>query len=172
MTNIKEIYIVTSGSYSDYGIDEVFTNKEKAEDYVRLKNNDSSMWGGYRVETYLVDEVSFNTTKIIEVKASKTKFEDDYSFDYEIIDILADSDDRRTSLYVNNYERRKESHVMLRRKFVGDEDNFIKKCKRIVEDYFFMIESNWDFFAEFRNLDSLQPKLEEDIDAIWDKINE
>lgn len=167
MTNIKEIYIVTSGSYSDYGIDEVFTNKEKAEDYVRLKNNDSSMWDDYRVETYLVDGVSFDTTKIIEVKASKTKFEDDYSFDYEIVDILTnDGDVKKTWISISNYSSRKESHVTLRRKFVGNEDDFIKKCKRIVEDYFFMIESNWDFFSEFRNVDNLQPKLEEDIDMI------
>ena len=35
------IYVVTSGSYSDYGIDKVFLSKEKAESYVAYK------WGRF-----------------------------------------------------------------------------------------------------------------------------
>lgn len=32
---MSEIYIVTSGCYSDYGISAVFTDKQSAEDYVK-----------------------------------------------------------------------------------------------------------------------------------------
>lgn len=45
------IYVVTEGSYSDYGIDKVFLSKEKAEHYVKYMNGKYS-YGDYRVETY------------------------------------------------------------------------------------------------------------------------
>lgn len=46
----KKIYIVTSGEYSDYGIDAVFTTKEKAVDYVERHGTD------YNIEEYNIDE--------------------------------------------------------------------------------------------------------------------
>ena len=46
----KKIYIVTSGEYSDYGIDAVFTTKEKAVDYVEQNGTD------YNIEEYNLDE--------------------------------------------------------------------------------------------------------------------
>ena len=49
-TNKKIIYIVTSGEYSDYTIDAVFTTKEKAVDYVEQHGTD------YNIEEYELDE--------------------------------------------------------------------------------------------------------------------
>lgn len=46
----KKIYIVTSGEYSDYGIDAVFTTKEKAVDYVEQHGT------RYNIEEYNLDE--------------------------------------------------------------------------------------------------------------------
>lgn len=46
----KKIYIVTSGEYSDYGIDAVFTTKEKANDYVEQHGT------YYNIEEYDLDE--------------------------------------------------------------------------------------------------------------------
>lgn len=46
----KKIYIVTSGEYSDYSIDAVFTTKEKAVDYVEQHGTD------YNIEEYNLDE--------------------------------------------------------------------------------------------------------------------
>lgn len=46
----KKIYIVTSGEYSDYGIDAVFTTKEKAVDYVEQHGTN------YNIEEYNLDE--------------------------------------------------------------------------------------------------------------------
>ena len=45
-----KIYIVTSGSYSDYGIDAVFTDHEKALEFVRIFNG-----GSYNIEEYESD---------------------------------------------------------------------------------------------------------------------
>lgn len=46
----KKIYIVTSGEYSEYSIDAVFTTKEKAVDYVEQHGTD------YNIEEYNLDE--------------------------------------------------------------------------------------------------------------------
>ena len=47
---MAKIYIVTSGEYSDYTIDAVFSTKEKAEEYVQQYGTN------YRVEDYDIDE--------------------------------------------------------------------------------------------------------------------
>ena len=43
-----KVYVVTSGSYSDYHINKVFTNKTKAEEYAEWHYN----WDGTHVEEY------------------------------------------------------------------------------------------------------------------------
>ncbi len=47
---MNKVYIVTSGVYSDYAIDEVFDNREDAERYICLYNNDS--YFNMRIEEY------------------------------------------------------------------------------------------------------------------------
>lgn len=44
-----KVYIVTSGEYSDYGIDAVFLDRKKAEAYARYHTEG---WGEPRVEAY------------------------------------------------------------------------------------------------------------------------
>lgn len=46
----KKIYIVTSGCYSDYSIEAVFTTQDKANDYVQQHGTD------YNIEEYELDE--------------------------------------------------------------------------------------------------------------------
>ena len=46
----KKIYIVTSGEYSDYHIDAVFSTKEKAKAYIQQKGTE------YDIEEYELDE--------------------------------------------------------------------------------------------------------------------
>jgi hypothetical protein len=48
-----KVYVITSGSYSDYGIDKVFLDKEKAEKYVELSKD---KWDEPRIEIYETDE--------------------------------------------------------------------------------------------------------------------
>jgi len=55
----KKIYIVTSGEYSDYGIEAVFSTKEAAEKYATISNSTGGSFGyDYIVETYGVDVIS------------------------------------------------------------------------------------------------------------------
>lgn len=46
-----KVYIVTSGTYSDYGIERVFLDKEKAEKYAEMMSSHD-----YRVEEYETDD--------------------------------------------------------------------------------------------------------------------
>ena len=50
MSEMNKVYIVTSGVYSDYAIDEVFDNREDAEKYICLHNNDG--YWNMRIEEY------------------------------------------------------------------------------------------------------------------------
>lgn len=54
----KKIYIVTSGKYSDYSINAVFTTKEKAVDYVEQHGT------CYNVEEYDLDEKAEKKTQL------------------------------------------------------------------------------------------------------------
>lgn len=52
-----KVYVVTSGEYSDYGINAIFSTKEKAQEYIdrgdKLGMNYSY---GYQIEEYELDE--------------------------------------------------------------------------------------------------------------------
>lgn len=60
----KKIYIVTSGEYSDYRIDAVFTTKEKAVDYVEQHGT------RYDIEEYDLDEEVEKKTQLWSVEFS------------------------------------------------------------------------------------------------------
>lgn len=50
-----QVYVVTSGEYSDYGIDAIFSTAEKAQEYVSMKEftNENEY---YRINVWDVDE--------------------------------------------------------------------------------------------------------------------
>ena len=50
---MSKVFIVTSGEYSDYGIDRVFSTEEKAKEWIEVI---TSMYGGnYNIEQYELD---------------------------------------------------------------------------------------------------------------------
>ena len=50
---MNKVFIVTSGEYSDYGIDKVFSSIEKAKEWIKVV---TSMYGGnYNIEPYELD---------------------------------------------------------------------------------------------------------------------
>lgn len=55
-----KVYIVTSGEYSDYGIEKVFTDKEQAELYCALHESD---YESPIVEEWDADDVEIEDTK-------------------------------------------------------------------------------------------------------------
>ena len=56
---MEKVYIVTSGEYSDYHIDAVFSTRKKAEEYVDAHGSD------YRVEEYPVDDAGVKKNESI-----------------------------------------------------------------------------------------------------------
>ena len=54
----KKIYIVTSGEYSDYGINAVFSSRELAEKYIELQTRVGYWYFEVpRIEEYTLDEL-------------------------------------------------------------------------------------------------------------------
>ena len=56
---MEQVYIVTSGEYSDYTIEAVFSTRKKAEEYVDAHGSD------YRVEEYPVDDAEVKKNESI-----------------------------------------------------------------------------------------------------------
>lgn len=56
---MEKVYIVTSGDYSDYTINAIFSTRDKAEEYVDTHGSD------YRVEEYPVDDAEVKKNESI-----------------------------------------------------------------------------------------------------------
>ena len=61
---MAKVFIVTSGEYSDYGIDRVFSTRKLAEQYVDTKDDD------WQIEEYELDEPIERETHIFAVRMS------------------------------------------------------------------------------------------------------
>lgn len=171
MTELKEVFVVTRGEYSDYGIDCIFTDKVKAEKYAELKNNNDND-GWYGVETYPLDKIDVSQATVIKVHASKEMYEDDYEFEYQIVNVV-DNEDSDNVTYISNYEYTygsKSSSIELVRKVKGstNEEYIVKKYKKVIEDLFFKIESNWEFYKTREGKQELQTPLEKEVDSIME----
>ena len=55
-----KIYIVTSGCYSDYGIDAVFLDEKEAEKYIATKNKEDPWHDNYGIEEYETQDGKIN----------------------------------------------------------------------------------------------------------------
>jgi hypothetical protein len=108
----NKIYIVTSGEYSDYHIDAVFSTKELAEDYIQQNGID------YEIEEYNLDEEIDRNTKLWRVKfdIKDGKLKDANVMDYE-------EDDFRDTCKVLDYFR--SQHIS----FFVDADTMNKAVK-------------------------------------------
>ena len=51
------VHVVTSGEYSDYGIDQIFTNKKQAELFCAVHNSKNPYGYACHVEEWATDEV-------------------------------------------------------------------------------------------------------------------
>ena len=142
---MNKVYIVTSGEYSDYQIDAVFSTEEKAREYIQQHGSD------YRIEVFDIDEevkkgkkiwrveMRFDNFKVSECLAGlfgegwgyhmKDTFE--YILDWEKIEYIrlyleADSMDRAIKIA-------SERIVQIK----ANKDMFYAKAFRKVKDQFF-----------------------------------
>lgn len=93
---MDKVYIVTSGDYSDYHIEAVFSTREQALDYVDTKGSE------YRIEEYPLDEPIEHNTGIWEVQfdymSSAMKYAERKQEDSWYSDLIG------TMKYNNTYE--------------------------------------------------------------------
>jgi hypothetical protein len=70
---MKKVYIVTSGTYSDYGINSVFQSEEKAQEFVDLMEKRSS-YSEYDIEEHSVvdtfDNYELKDYKVVDAMLS------------------------------------------------------------------------------------------------------
>ena len=147
------IYVVTSGSYSDYHIEQVFLNKEKAEEYIE-KFNKATVYDEARLEEYeTFDENKAEAVDYIWIRATKILGDDDIKYveiDYDV-DFVQDGvfnkntyfDVTDKRMYPSGVSR---SEISIRRKLdkTVSKDVIELKYKKVLQDMFFMIESNFD----------------------------
>ena len=62
---MSKVYIVTSGEYSDYHIDAVFTTREKAEQFCAVHNTCERYSNFYNIEEYDVDESDCTKAEVV-----------------------------------------------------------------------------------------------------------
>ena len=67
MNDKQQIFIVTSGEYSDYTIERVFSTREKAMEYLDTQDDD------YRLEVYDIDAPIERRTKLYRISFSLEK---------------------------------------------------------------------------------------------------
>jgi hypothetical protein len=99
-----KVYIITSGEYSDYGIDKVFIDKEKAEEWIRLNqrrydvpkieewntSDESFIIGKYQIKKYITvnyESESFNGGEGFQIYLSQDNTEsrpnlNEYPYNY------------------------------------------------------------------------------------------
>ena len=143
-----KVYIVTSGSYSDYQIDRVFLDKEKAETYVKLSEGRDAILEEYEAD----DDKLIN--KITYVYASYRK-DCSYSEDYIDVRIIDTNSLDTTKENLNNdrfwlYMSGEKSLTIsraLNREY--EEENIKNKYKKVLYDLMAKIESllqleGWD----------------------------
>lgn len=51
----KKIFLVTSGEYSDYGINAIFSTRKKAQSYIDTHVKNKQGWGEFEIEEWLLD---------------------------------------------------------------------------------------------------------------------
>ena len=137
----KKIYIVTSGEYSDYTIERVFSTKEKANEFVQQHGTD------YRIEEYVIDE---------EEKVKKEE---------KIWDVEIDIDDNSVIQSIpRNFLCREEGTCEHHEYFQNDVvDLYVKadsmdKAIKIAKERYFAIKANdyiWSTLTKRENINKV-----------------
>lgn len=124
----KKIYIVTSGEYSEYEINAVFTTRKKAEEYVQQHGTD------YNIEEYNLDEEVEKKTQLWSIVfcIEDGKFDEAHPISYnknEKVDTC--------SIFDSFGYRKKESYIF----FYVDADSMDRAVK-IARERFAAVKSN------------------------------
>lgn len=138
-----KVYVVTRGSYSDYGISKVFLDKKKAERYVKLSQH---QWDTPRIETYEThDDSIIEKITYVDANYSKGRDSDDVELnvDIKITNSLDETEDGVTRTMFWYYKNSKDKEINIQRVIHGDfeEELVINKYKKACIDMMTEIES-------------------------------
>ena len=124
---MEKVFVVTSGEYSDYSIDAIFSEKEKAEIFIEATNNDRR-WNFPIIEEWDLDKINVNKgEKLYFVRMKK---------DGTVLECYLDSS--TYSLVEAGFDT---LHNMFSYQFAKDEQHAIKianerRAKLIIENKF------------------------------------
>lgn len=138
-----KVYVITSGSYSDYGIDKVFLDKEKAERYVELSKD---KWDEPRIEVYETDENDNSDVKPINYvsvgyqKRKRYSWEDQgFKFKICTTNTIDDTEESVKQTYLWN--KGNEIHIQRVIKGEYDEELLYSKYEKVCHDLMAKIDS-------------------------------
>ena len=95
-----KVYIITSGEYSDYGIDKVFLDKAKAEEYVRLN---SRKYDEPTIEEYETSDETFEIGRYEIKKYLSIQYQDKNYYGNEEFSIQLMQDNTGSCPDLNDY---------------------------------------------------------------------
>ena len=137
-----KIYIITSGSYSDYGIRRVFTDLEKAEKYASLCDTD----GGYneaRIEEYETEESDFQAITYVDIDYKVNDNGEEYTFKINKTNTLDDKESDINDTYYYGWDYNNEKVILIKRVInnLNYDEQFLKdKYLKVCHDLFAQIK--------------------------------
>jgi hypothetical protein len=142
-----KVYIVTAGSYSDYRIEKVFIDKEKAEKYIALCQDN---WDYPQIEEFETDDDKL-IDKITYIKASYSKGRSSYrknevEVEIKVTNTLDNSEEdmNRNSFYFYSWSGDKDLTILRVLKGEYDEERLKSKYAKVTYDLMAKIESLLD----------------------------
>jgi len=145
-----KVYIVTSGCYSEYRIEKVFTNREKAEKYVLFHS------GGYdepKIEEYETEgDFDFYQIKYFYARYEVDEGEEKFHMNFNFTTSLDTSEEEASDTYYFEYHSRDHKCLIIKRVIRSepyDESALENKYKQVCRDLYSKIKSlreieGWD----------------------------
>ena len=160
---MSDVYIVTSGTYSDYHIDAVFKNREKAELYCECHDK-------CEIETWEYgDEDIYSTYDYVFVAANIYIDENTYNIKYTYSKASEEDDPyKKNSTYVMSYAgkefKRKRAEIYLYRELPKDYSKMQveQKYEKVIEDLMYELKYEISNYISYMQLDEfVRDRIEE-----------
>lgn len=149
---MTKVYIVTSGTYSDYTIDRVFLDKEKAERYIKLCDN--HYWDTPQIEEFETDDdKSIDEIKYVRGVYAKNQGSNFRGKEMDVSIMRSNNlDDKEQNIKRNWFHKSYSGgySLTIQRVIHGDfdEEKIIKKYEKALYDMMAQIEylmsTGWD----------------------------
>lgn len=121
-----QVYVVTSGEYSDYRVDAIFSTKEKAQEYINFREFTDTWKESYGIDVWELDKFNMNESVNLVLINDKVYNFESVKFSLEwLYDEFDEGTDRVIEItkdWVINYLEKEYRYTDT--KFDLDDDNF------------------------------------------------